>query len=71
VLVCHCKKICDRTIAEAIRAGARSVEDVGQACGAGTACGGCRPAISALVAPPARRDPPLLALLSSPLPSPA
>jgi hypothetical protein len=26
------------------------VEDVGQACQAGTVCGGCRPTISALVA---------------------
>jgi len=50
LLVCHCRKVCDRTIRECIDRGARSVEDVGQACQAGTACGGCVPTISALVA---------------------
>jgi bacterioferritin-associated ferredoxin len=50
LLVCHCRKVCDRTIRECIDRGARSVEDVGQACQAGTACGGCLPTIGALVA---------------------
>ena len=50
LLVCHCRKVCDRTIRECIDRGARSVEDIGQACQAGTVCGGCRPTISALVA---------------------
>jgi bacterioferritin-associated ferredoxin len=50
LLVCHCRKVCDRTIRECIDRGARSVEDVGQACQAGTACGGCLPTINALVA---------------------
>jgi bacterioferritin-associated ferredoxin len=50
LLVCHCKKVCDRTIRECVERGARSVEDVGRACEAGTACGGCQPAIAALVA---------------------
>ena len=50
MLVCHCRKVCDRTIRECIDRGARSVEDVGQACQAGTACGGCLPTINALVA---------------------
>ena len=50
MLVCHCMKVCDRTIRECVERGARSVEDVGRACQAGTGCGGCRPAIHALVA---------------------
>jgi bacterioferritin-associated ferredoxin len=50
LLVCHCMKVCDRTIRECVERGARSVEDVGRACHAGTGCGGCQPAIRALVA---------------------
>jgi bacterioferritin-associated ferredoxin len=50
LLVCHCNKVCDRVIRECVDRGARSVEEVGRACGAGTACGGCRPTLRALVA---------------------
>jgi bacterioferritin-associated ferredoxin len=49
VLVCHCHRICDRTIRESIREGARSIAEVGDACRAGTGCGGCRPAIAGLL----------------------
>ena len=49
MLVCHCHRICDRTIRESIREGARSIDDVGAACRAGTGCGGCRPAIAGLL----------------------
>ena len=50
MLVCHCMKVCDRTIRECVERGARSVEDVGRECQAGTGCGGCHPTIHALVA---------------------
>jgi len=50
LLVCHCNGVCDRAIRECVGRGARSVEDVGRACGAGTECGGCRPTIRALSA---------------------
>jgi bacterioferritin-associated ferredoxin len=50
LLVCHCTRVCDRTIKDCVDRGARSVEDVGRACQAGTVCGGCRPTIAALVA---------------------
>jgi bacterioferritin-associated ferredoxin len=50
LLVCHCHRICDRTIRESIREGARSIDEVGASCGAGTGCGGCRPAIAGLLA---------------------
>ena len=43
-------KVCDRTIRECVERGARSVEEVGRACQAGTGCGGCHPTIHALVA---------------------
>jgi bacterioferritin-associated ferredoxin len=49
LLVCHCHGIGDRTIRECIRNGARSIDEVSRSCGAGATCGGCRPAIGALV----------------------
>lgn len=49
MLVCHCKVVYDRTIREEIARGARDEFDVAKACGAGTGCGGCVPAISRLL----------------------
>ena len=49
MLVCHCRRVCDRTIRECIRDGAASIEEVGRACGAGTGCGGCQPTIASLL----------------------
>jgi bacterioferritin-associated ferredoxin len=49
VLVCHCQRVCDRTIRECIRNGARSIEEVSRSCGAGMSCGGCRPAIDSML----------------------
>jgi bacterioferritin-associated ferredoxin len=45
VYVCLCKVATDTDVKSAIAAGARTVEDVGDACGAGTGCGACRPMI--------------------------
>jgi NAD(P)H-nitrite reductase large subunit len=42
-------QVCDRTIRECIRLGARSVAEVGNACRAGTGCGGCQPTIEEIV----------------------
>jgi bacterioferritin-associated ferredoxin len=49
LLVCHCHRICDRTIRESIADGARSIAEIGASCRAGTGCGGCRPAIAGLL----------------------
>jgi bacterioferritin-associated ferredoxin len=49
LLVCHCHRICDRTIRESILEGARSIAEIGASCRAGTGCGGCRPAIAGLL----------------------
>ena len=49
MLVCHCRAVNDAAIRHAIAAGARDEVEVGRACGAGTDCGGCRPAIDALL----------------------
>ena len=40
--VCLCKGVSDRTVLATIRAGARSLNEVGKRCGAGTDCGACR-----------------------------
>jgi bacterioferritin-associated ferredoxin len=49
VLLCHCRAVSDRVIDCAISCGARTLDDVAAACGAGGACGGCRPAIDELL----------------------
>ena len=49
VFVCSCRAVTDRTIRAAIASGARTVEDVGDRCGAGTSCGGCWPVLRELL----------------------
>ncbi len=41
MIVCHCRVVSDRTVAEAVRAGARSVSGVCRSTGAGQDCGSC------------------------------
>ena len=43
--VCLCKAASDKDVKAAIADGARTVDEVGAACGAGTGCGACRPMI--------------------------
>ena len=50
MLVCHCLRVCDRTIREAVRAGATTEEAVRDACGAGGGCGGCVELVSDVIA---------------------
>jgi bacterioferritin-associated ferredoxin len=45
VYVCLCRAASDRDVEAAIDDGARTVDEVGEACGAGTGCGACRPMI--------------------------
>jgi bacterioferritin-associated ferredoxin len=40
--VCSCRAVTDRRIAEEIRRGARTVDEIGACTGAGTGCGSCR-----------------------------
>ena len=42
MLVCICHPTNERDVEECIREGARTIEDVGAMCGAGTGCGACR-----------------------------
>jgi len=41
LIVCLCHGVRDRDVDAAIGAGAGTVEEVGDACGAGTGCGAC------------------------------
>jgi bacterioferritin-associated ferredoxin len=49
MLVCHCHAVNDATIRQCVSAGARSPSEIREACGAGSGCGGCRPAIDRLI----------------------
>ena len=49
MIVCHCKAVCDRTIRAAVERGARTPSEVALACNAGRHCGGCLPAVEALI----------------------
>ena len=49
MLICHCHAVNDTTIRRCVAEGARSESEVGEACGAGSGCGGCRPMIDRLI----------------------
>jgi bacterioferritin-associated ferredoxin len=55
--VCHCKAVSDKKVRETIRAGARTVEEIGKACGAGTQCFGCHSHLHELLAEQGLDDP--------------
>ena len=48
--ICHCRAVTDRAIRGAIEAGAADRTEVARHCGAGSRCGGCWPALEALLA---------------------
>ena len=52
MIVCSCHAITDRQVGDAIRAGARTLDDLGLCCAAGTGCGSCRPMLEAMLAAP-------------------
>ncbi len=47
--VCICHAVTDREVAQVIADGARTEEEVGAACGAGTGCGSCLDRICAMI----------------------
>jgi bacterioferritin-associated ferredoxin len=49
MIVCLCRRVSDRTIRAAVAGGARTVEEVGQACRAGTGCGACHEYIAEVI----------------------
>ena len=49
MIVCHCARVCDRTIRSAVREGACTEEAVADVCLAGSMCGGCVPAVTEII----------------------
>lgn len=50
MVVCHCLRINDRVISRFVQDPTVTTDDITRECGAGGRCGGCRPAIDALLA---------------------
>lgn len=50
MVICHCRVVSDSGIRSAVDGGALDVDSVVRYCGAGSVCGGCRPAIATLLA---------------------
>jgi bacterioferritin-associated ferredoxin len=55
MIVCCCNVVSDREIRRAVLDGASTLRELARSCRAGTGCGGCRPALKALL-DDARRD---------------
>jgi NAD(P)H-nitrite reductase large subunit len=48
-IACSCHGVRDAAVADAIDAGAASIDDIGEHCRAGSTCGGCHPTLEALL----------------------
>ncbi|HET8540613.1 MAG TPA: (2Fe-2S)-binding protein [Anaeromyxobacter sp.] len=57
MIVCVCRGISDRSVREARARGARTLDAVGTATGAGTDCGCCHDTIARVLAEPCRAEP--------------
>jgi len=49
MIVCHCTGATDRKIRREVESGARSCNEIGQRCAAGTRCGGCVSMIQSMI----------------------
>ncbi|MCU0311892.1 MAG: (2Fe-2S)-binding protein [Acidimicrobiales bacterium] len=49
MIICHCRNVNDSAVAAAIDEGICNVEELGDVCGIGAECGGCRPALAELL----------------------
>ena len=49
MIVCHCHGVIDREIRNTVQCGARNCEDVAEACGATSGCGGCEALVAEIV----------------------
>jgi NAD(P)H-nitrite reductase large subunit len=47
--VCHCRSVTDREIVSLVREDVTDVDAIGEFCGAGTGCGGCRPEVERII----------------------
>lgn len=48
-IVCNCFEISEEEIREAVKNGAHTVDEVGEATQAGTGCGACQPRIQEII----------------------
>jgi len=55
VLLCQCNTVFEHEVIACVRRGARSVDEVGDGCDAGTGCGSCRGAIKTILEEEAQR----------------
>ncbi|TPV96709.1 MAG: (2Fe-2S)-binding protein [Myxococcales bacterium FL481] len=53
-LLCKCSQVSEQQVRQAIRRGARSISQIGEACDAGTGCQSCHPSLTALLRETAR-----------------
>ena len=53
--LCQCMLVSEQEVLSTIRAGARTVDEVGERCDAGTGCGSCRGGIEILIQQEVRR----------------
>lgn len=49
MIVCLCRGVSDKVVADAIVDGACTVEEVSRRCGAGTGCGSCVPMLAEMI----------------------
>jgi bacterioferritin-associated ferredoxin len=49
MFVCLCNGVTSQVVADAVEAGARTTNQVAQACGAGAECGRCRRTVRAII----------------------
>ena len=49
MVICHCRGVSDAAICAAVESGARDRAAIANQCGAGSGCGGCWPALEALL----------------------
>ncbi len=52
MILCHCRAVSDREVRSAVDCGARDLDDVARACGAGGDCGSCQVSIEAVLDEP-------------------
>ena len=53
--LCQCLLVSEQEVLATIRAGARTVDEVGERCDAGTGCGSCRGGIELMIQQEVRR----------------
>lgn len=58
--VCVCKAIKAKDLTDLIDSGAKTVQEIGESCGAGTDCGCCVNRLKRMLATPAKADCPAL-----------